>query len=227
MSEDAKKDEKKDDKKDAKAAPDKGGDKAKKAPPIGAILAVVVILAAGMGMGFFLSSLVKPKAKTPEETAAAGGHGEQAGQAGGDAHGGEEGKGAAKGGHSAPGALLHAAGEFDLEDLMSNVRGQQGRRFIKMNCVLWIESTTLKKMTSGGGGHGGGTPGEDVKRILKAAFEEHLKTYDLEDLTGINIYKLLEKSFKEIADRELRSLYEKLPSEPLVNRVVLTNMLVQ
>ena len=82
--------------------------------------------------------------------------------------------------------------------------------------------------TSGGAGGGaGGTPGDNVKRILKAAFEEHLKTYDLEDLTGINIYKLLEKAFKEIADRELRSLYDKLPSEPLVTRVVLTNMLVQ
>jgi hypothetical protein len=222
MSEDAKKDEKKDDKKDAKAAPDKGGDKAKKSPPIGAILAVVVILAAGMGMGFFLSSLVKPKPKPADPVDA---HGAPA--AGGDAHGGDAAAGHddGKGGKAAAGtgALLRASGEFDLEDLMSNVRGQQGRRFIKMGCVLWVESTTLKKMQSSGGA----APGENVKRILKAAFEEHLKTYDLEDLTGINIYKLLEKSFKEIADRELRSLFDKLPSEPLVNRVVLTNMLVQ
>lgn len=219
---DAPKDEKKDDKSKAAAAPAAG-----KKPGLGGpIAAVAVILLAGVGIGFFLSSLVKPAPKPAAEGKEAGA------ETGKDAHGAEAGKdahGASAGGHAGAGSLLHSSAEFDLGDLMSNIRGQQGRRFIKMSCVVWLDAKVQAKVAGGGGGHGGGaTPGENVKRIIQAAFEEHLKSYDLDDLTGINIYKLLEKGFKEIAERELRGLYPEFATQPtLVSKIVLTNMLVQ
>ena len=216
MSDDKKKDDKdeKHEKKDA--AP-------KKPLPMGPLLAVVAILALGMGIGFFLSGLVKPAA-TEGVVEGADGHGET----------GKDGHAAGKDAHGATAAhdqgLLHTSSEFELGDLTSNVRGQQGRRFVKMNCVLWVEPEVAAHLGGGGGGAhgGGGGGGENIKRILQAAFEEHLKTYDLDELSGPNIYRLLEKSFKEIAEREFRALFHDLKTDrPLVAKVVLTGLLVQ
>jgi hypothetical protein len=191
--------------------------------PLGAIGAVVVLLGAGIGIGMFLSSLVTPpKVATVE--------------------GGTEGHGATDAGskgHDDPKAAKHSplahSVAFEIGDLMTNVRGQQGRRFIKTNCVLWMDHEVVKKVSAGaggaaGGGHGAaaGDPAEDVKRILQSSFEEHLKTYELDDLTGINIYKLLERNIKEITERELRILYPDLKADQaMVSRVVLTGMIIQ
>jgi hypothetical protein len=214
---------KKEDKHDGKAA--EAGAKKKSSLPLGAIGAVVVLLGIGAGIGMFLSSLVKP-APAPAAEPGTEGHGD----AGKDGHPGT-GKGGKDGKPGDHGSILAHAVAFPIGDLMTNVRGQQGRRFIKMTCVLWMDHDAVAKTASGGGGGHGGSgadPADNIKAILQAAFEEHLKTYDLEDLTSVNIYKLLERNFKEITDRELRALYPDIKStEPIVARVVLTNMLVQ
>lgn len=210
---------KKDEKKDEGAAKKKGG-----GLPLGAIGAVVVLLGAGIGIGMFLSSLVTPP-KVAAVEGEAGAHGT------GDGHGGTDdgakGHGDAKGAKHSP--LAHSAA-FSIGDLVTNVRGQQGRRFVKMTCVLWMNQDVITKVSGGGGGgHGGGAdPVDDIKNILKSSFEEHLKSYELDDLTGINIYKLLERNYKEITERELRGLFPDLKSDqPMVSRVVLTSMIVQ
>ena len=217
MSDDAKKDEKH----EGKAA--EGVAKKKSSLPLGAIGAVVVLLGAGIGIGMFVSSLVKP---APVATAEPGKEGHEGTGKEGHAGAGKEGKEGA----GAHGSILAHAVAFPIGDLMTNVRGQQGRRFIKMTCVLWMDHEVVAKTSGGGGGHGssGPDPADNIKAILQAAFEEQLKSYDLEDLTSVNIYKLLERNFKEITDRELRALYPDIKStEPIVSRVVLTNMLVQ
>jgi len=215
MSDDAKKDEKHEGKAAEGAAKKKGG------LPLGAIGAVVVLLGAGVGIGMFLSSLVKPAPVVAAEPGKEG-HGEP----GKDGH---EGTGKDGKGGAAHGSILAHAVAFPIGDLMTNVRGQQGRRFIKMTCVLWMDHEVVTKTAGGGGpGSSGPNPADNIKAILQASFEEQLKSYDLEDLTSVNIYKLLERNFKEITDRELRALYPDIKStEPIVRRVVLTNMLVQ
>ena len=118
-----------------------------------------------------------------------------------------------------------------MPDLMSNVRNQSGRRYIKVSCSFWIghEEATKFGFAGGGGGHGGGgSAGSDVKRIVQMALEEHLRSYDIDELTGPNISLQLKKGFKDRIEKTLRELYPDLKADQeLVHRVVLTNLLVQ
>lgn len=116
-----------------------------------------------------------------------------------------------------------------MPDLISNVRNQAGRRYIKLSCSFWLAGEDAAKVGfAGGGGHGGGGGGSDVKRIVQMALEEHLRSYDIDELTGPNISLQLKKGFKDRIEKTLRELYPDLKADhDLVHRVVLTNLLVQ
>ena len=127
---------------------------------------------------------------------------------------------------------LHDLTEITLPDLMSNIKNQQGRRYIKISCSVWIEklqAVTLGLAKAGGGhGGGGGDTGSEVKRIMQQALEEHLKNYDIEELTGPNIYLQLKKGFRDALERALHEIYTEMPeNHRVVERIVLTNLLVQ
>ena len=218
-----KKEDKKDDKKDkakpaeTAAAAGGGGIKALAGP----ILAGVVLVGVGVGLGMWLPGLIIAK-PAPTDAAAAGGdaHGSPAA-----AHGKDP-----KGGHGE--TLLHSTGELMLDDLKSNVTGQGGRKYVVMKCSMRIASDALKKfMGGGGGGHGGGGGGDEggeVKRILQASIEEHLKTYQLEEFSSNTIYKQLEKGFTEIVERHLRELFPDLAKDKrIVHKVTINGLLVQ
>jgi flagellar basal body-associated protein FliL len=123
--------------------------------------------------------------------------------------------------------------EVSMPDLLSNVRNQAGRRFIKVSCSFWLGGEDAMKTgfaAAGGGGHGGGggSGGAEVKRILQMALEEHLRSYDIDELTGPNISLQLKKGFKDRIEKTLRELYPDLKADQeVVHRVVLTNLLVQ
>ncbi len=220
---DTAKEEKKDDKKDkakpaeSAAAAGGGGIKALAGP----ILAGVVLIGVGVGLGMWIPGLIIAK-PVPVDAPAGDGHG--------DAHGAEAKHGKdPKAGHGE--TLLHSTGELMLDDLKSNVTGQGGRKYVVMKCSMRIASDVLKKfMGGGGGGHGGGSgdAGGEVKRILQASIEEHLKTYQLEELSSNTIYKQLEKGFTEIVERHLRELFPDLPKDKrIVHKVTINGLLVQ
>ncbi|GDY13991.1 hypothetical protein LBMAG53_28690 [Planctomycetota bacterium] len=210
MAEDAKDKEKKPaaDAKAAKPAAAAGGG------VIGPLLAGVVLLALGIGSGLFIASFFTPP--TVEADAKGEGHGKA-----------DEHKEAA---HE---SILHTTGEVNLGELRSNVSGQGGKRYIVMNCYMRMPVAVqgqLETEASGGGGHGGGgaDPGASIKRTLQSRFEEHLKQYQLDELTAPTINKRLEKAFADIADRELRMLMPELPKEgKIVQSVYFTGILVQ
>lgn len=205
--------DKKGDKKDAAkaAAPAAGGIKAL----LGPILAVVVLVGAGVGVGLFLAKFF---AKAPETTGTkTAGHGEapHGGEAEGE-HGGE---------HS---SLLHSAKELVIEDVVANIKEQGGKRFVKIVPAFWVTTEAAAAIGLNGGGHGGGEVGGEIKRIIKARIEEHLKQYDLEELTSQSIYKRLEKNLKDLVDKEIKAFSPELPStKPVVLKVVLSGLVVQ
>jgi Flagellar basal body-associated protein FliL len=176
---------------------------------MGPIAAGVVLIGLGVGAGMYVSSMFT----TVKTEAAAEAHTEEKHP---EAHTG----------------IAHLT-EVSMPDLISNVRNQAGRRFIKVSCSFWLagENATKTGFAGGGGEHGGGgggSGGADVKRILQMALEEHLRSYDIDELTGPNISLQLKKGFKDRIEKTLRELYPTLKAdEEIVHRVVLTNLLVQ
>jgi hypothetical protein len=111
---------------------------------------------------------------------------------------------------------------------LSNIRNQAGRRYIKVTCSFWIDHADALKVGLGdGGGHGAGG-GDNVKRIVQMALEEHLRSYDIDELTGPNISLQLKKGFKDRIEKTMHELFPTFKEDhAFVHRVVLTNLLVQ
>lgn len=189
----------------ASAAP--VAEKSKGGGMMGPLAAGVVLVAIGAGLGWFLTSLAS-------EVKAGGAT---------EAHATEE-----KKEEAAHAGIAHLT-EVSMPDLMSNVRNQAGRRYIKVACSFWVSAEDATKTGfAGGGGHGGAAGGTEVKRIVQMALEEHLRSYDIDELTGPNISLQLKKGFKDRIEKTLRELYPDLKADQeLVHRVVLTNLLVQ
>lgn len=177
---------------------------------MGPLAAAVVLVGIGAAVGWFVASTLSAvKAEGVVEAAA---HGEDTKKKD-DGHAG----------------IAHLT-EVSMPDLISNVRNQAGRRYIKLSCSFWLSGEDAAKVgfAGGGGGHGGGAGGSDVKRIVQMALEEHLRSYDIDELTGPNIALQLKKGFKDRIEKTLRELYPDLKADhDLVHRVVLTNLLVQ
>ncbi len=213
-------DDKKDDKKDGSgakaAAKPKGGGGGMMMP----MVAVLLVVGVAAGGAYAAVGMLFP-AKPAEE----GAHGAEAG-----AHGTEAG---AEGGKAAHGDnLLHGATEVVLGEIMSNVRGQAGRRYIKLHIAMWLEKNVATNLSGGGGGGGhgggGGGAGESVNRILQSQLEEHLKTYELDEFSDPNINRNLDRGFRQIIEKELHDLYPEIPTETkLVQRIIITGMVVQ
>lgn len=183
---------------------------------IGPLLAGVLLVGVGAGLGMWGSSLAKSMQQ--EAAAAAAAESKPA-----DSHGKEDAKG-----HGAESKAKSMAdlSEVAMPDLVSNVRNQQGRRYIKLTCSFWVPTAELEHL--GLGESAAGSSGGNSKRMIQMALEEHLKNYDLDELTGPNIYNQLKRGFKDQIEKSLRELHPELPRDhELVGRVVLTNLLVQ
>lgn len=171
---------------------------------MGPLAAVVVLIALGAGAGWYVSKLF---AGVKAEAAV-------------EAHAEEK--------KADPHTGIANLIEVPMPDLMSNVRNQAGRRFIKVSCSFWLGHAEAQTAGFGGGGGHGPGGGTEVKRIVQMALEEHLRSYDIDELTGPNISLQLKKGFKDRIEKTLRELYPDFKADQeLVHRVVLTNLLVQ
>ena len=185
---------------------------------MGPLLAVVVLLGIGGGLGFFVASSLPALAGKHDEAKSA-----DAGKAEGEA-------GKAHGEAGAKGNALEGLHEVELNDLVSNVRNQGGRRYVKVSCSLWVADKDVIKLVPPAEAEGEGTPkeNESIKRILRMRLEEHLRGYDLDDLTAANVYTQLGNGFRDQIERELHGVYTDVGADyRFVKRVVLTNLLVQ
>jgi hypothetical protein len=186
----------------AKAPAKKGGGM------IGTLAAGVVLVGIGAGLGSYVSGLF-----TTIKTEGAAVHAVAEHKA---VHGGIE----------------HLT-EVNMPDLLANIRNQAGRRYIKVSSSFWMnhEDATKVGLAGEGGGHGGGGGGgggDNVKRIIQMALEEHLRSYDIDELTGPNISLQLKKGFKDRVEKTFHELFPAFAEDhEFVHRVVLTNLLVQ
>ncbi len=179
--------------KDAAKPEAKPGDKSKAGAPaaagkpggmMGPLAAVVLLVGLGVGVGMYLGSTLAAAQAAGSDRAIA-----KADAHGGDAHGNTH----ATGGNSLAG--LH---EINLNDLVANIKNKDGRRYVKVSCALWVAHEDVKKIVppSTGDGHGAAAENETIKRILRMKLEEHLRSYDLDELITPQIDAQLQAGFR-------------------------------
>jgi flagellar basal body-associated protein FliL len=169
---------------------------------VGPLAAVVVLLGIGAGLALFVTNVILPK-KTPPKT-------EQPGRETilGD-------------------PLLTETEQISFMDLLTNVQGEKGRRYVKVTCIVCVSKNDMEKIVPYYGGEGAVVDGP-IKRSLRMALEEHLKTYDLEALTAPNIYMRLKSGFKTALENQLKTIFpETQPDYRYVKDIILNNLLVQ
>ena len=188
----------------AEAAPAKSG----KSGLIGIALGAVVLIGAGAGVGMFASSLFKPAAGKD----AAHGSGAQGAHAP-----------AAGGGHGE--VDLHKMVELSLGDLITNITNSDGRRFVKVSCVVWVSPQDAEAIGEGGEAAGAGV---QVRRLLQMALEEQLKRYEMADFTSRGVISTVSSDFLVVIENTLRqNLTDRPKDHRFVRKVILNNLLVQ
>jgi len=193
-------------KKEAPAAevPAKGG----KSALIGAVLGAAVLIGAGVGVGMFASSLFKPA----EAKGAA--HGGGAPGAHGAAAGGDHGE-----------MNLRTMVELSLGDLITNITNSDGRRFVKVSCMVWVAPKDAEAIGEGGEA---AEAGVQVRRLLQMALEEQLKRYELADFTSRGAISTVSSDFLVVIENVLRQHLSDRPKDHrFVRKVILNNLLVQ
>lgn len=113
--------------------------------------------------------------------------------------------------------------EISLGDLITNIANQDGRRYIKLTCAIWMDANDVGLVLGKGG------EGEiQIKRLIQMSLEEQLKRYELADLTGRGIITALTQDFAVVLDDLLRSQFPDRPKDHrFIKRVLITNLLVQ
>lgn len=113
--------------------------------------------------------------------------------------------------------------EILIGDLITNISNQDGRRYVKVTCAVWMSQEDAAKVQGTGG------EGEiQVKRLMQMALEEQLKRYELADLTGRGIIAALTQDFTVVLDDVLRAQFPDQPKDHrFIRRVLLNNLLVQ
>ena len=157
---------------------------------LGPIIALVVVLAVGLGLGAFVALLF-----TANETT-----------------GDDEEEAVAQ-----VGKMWERAKALELMDLLANVRGEQGRRYVKVTVQIWVKTDDHPDVSR-----------EEVTPILKEALEEQLHTFNLEELGREFIHTTLRKSFEDKLNQQLREIMgDTDPERGYVEKISLTGLLVQ
>jgi flagellar basal body-associated protein FliL len=166
---------------------------------VGPLAAVVVLLGIGAGLALFVTNVLLPK-KVAGKTEFAG--------------------------HEAPvdESLLTETEQVPFMDLLTNVQGEKGRRYVKVTCILLVSKNDLEKIVP----YTGGSVDGPIKRSLRMTLEEHLKTYDLEALTAPNIYMRLKSGFRTSLENQFKTIFpDTQPDYRYVKDIILNNLLVQ
>lgn len=171
---------------------------------VGPILAVIVLMGIGAGLALFITGQLAPAAHK-EEGEAAKAH-----------HEGED-------GHEGAGHTEQIA----FTELLTNVQGEKGRRYVKVTVVLLVAQADLDKLIPADG-HDSKAGDGAIKRSLRMCLEEHLKMYDLDALTAPNIYVRLKSGFKTSVENQLKIIFPETPPDyHYVKDIIINNLLVQ
>lgn len=113
--------------------------------------------------------------------------------------------------------LMDRALPLPLGDVMVNVKGEGGRRYVKVTVEIWFPKEVQQDIERP----------EIRNRIIQAA-EQRLSTFDMQELNSEFIHDTMSKAFADQINKELRIIYGKVGTDTVyVDDVVLTNLLVQ
>lgn len=113
--------------------------------------------------------------------------------------------------------------EILIGDLITNIANQDGRRYVKLTCAIWMSAQDATRVTGSGG------EGEiQIKRLMQMTLEEQLKRYELADLTGRGIIATLTQDFTVVLEDMLHAQFTDRPKDHrFIRKVLLNNLLVQ
>lgn len=115
------------------------------------------------------------------------------------------------------GPLLDRALPMPLGDVMVNVKGEEGRRYVKVTVEIWYPRNLRQQVERP----------EIRNRIIQAA-EQRLATFDMQELNSEFIHDTMSRAFQDQINKELRNVYGTVGTDTTyVEDVVLTNLLVQ
>jgi flagellar basal body-associated protein FliL len=114
-------------------------------------------------------------------------------------------------------ALVEKAVPFELGDVIANIKGQGGRRYVKISVTLWVPKNRMSDIQH-----------EGIKQLMTQALEERLAQYDMEELGNEQIGRVLRRAFVQEINRILRESFGTAGSDTVyVEQVVVTNKLIQ
>lgn len=162
-----------------------------KGPGLAPILALVAVVVVGVGLALVVQWVVSPDDQGDEQAQES----EDAGM-----------------------SLIKRAEPIDLDEIVANVQGESGRRYVKIRAQLWIGSEDVPALTD-----------PKLMPIMKEVVRGTLSDYKMDELEAGNIDDSLRRNFKENLNKELREVLEGgvNPDRVFIERVVLADFLIQ
>jgi len=105
---------------------------------------------------------------------------------------------------------------IELGEILANVKGERGRRYVKLDLQLWVKKDDFEQVGR-----------EEVIPSMRAAIQDELRSWGISDYEGEHIDETMRHQFVETLNKTLRDLFgEPNLERTYVDRVVF-NYLVQ
>ncbi|MDA3959397.1 MAG: flagellar basal body-associated FliL family protein [Planctomycetota bacterium] len=174
-----------DDNKD-KAADGGGGKGA-----MGPIIALVMVLLIGVGLGLVIKWAVSGEEVKEETTTRE---------------------------ITSSGPLWEQAQALDVGDIVANIQGESGRRYVKVNVQIWVKTEDAQSVSR-----------PDLLPVLRETLQDKVRSYKMQELETGNVLDSLRRNFRDELNKRLREVMGEVddPERTYVNKVVLDGFLIQ
>lgn len=115
------------------------------------------------------------------------------------------------------GALTELAQVVPLGDVMANVKGEAGRRYVKVTVDAWVYKDQMTAVNK-----------PELINIMRQAMEERLSTYSMTSLNETIKHTSMRRAFEDEVNKELRRVMGTEGTDTVyIHEIVLTNLLIQ
>lgn len=116
------------------------------------------------------------------------------------------------------GPLWDRAQSLDIGDIVANIQGESGRRYVKVHVQLWVKTADAPKVSR-----------PDLQPLLRETLQDKIRTYKMQELETGNVLDSLRRNFRDELNKRLREIMGEVdnPERTYVTRVVLDGFLIQ
>lgn len=115
------------------------------------------------------------------------------------------------------GALIDTAQVMPLGDVMANVKGEGGRRYVKVTVDVWVTKGDLSALNK-----------PELQNIMRQAMEQRLASFTMTQLNSQYSASQLRRVFEDEVNKELRRVLGTVGTDKsYVREIVITNKLIQ